>query len=341
MRPKKILSAVAAMALTFGLGAGTAVAAPQPVRVDKAGVVTGGYMQNNFGNFGPHETTQTVAAVDCGLVFSIYEKVLFASHNNKSPHKCWGTFPDATKSPVGVQYVYPKNINKMGKLPVIIYTPGIGAEPGMTNDNYKLWASNGYIVAVSYSFLNWTGYTDVNAAGDLQKQAKDPKSPLYGHIDQSKVVLTGHSAGGGSTESGAGWLLPRMQEKFPGLKVVGAVPLQPGPSLFFQASLISVPTFIVSGERDDVCPDPFWVRTLYKNIDKAPAWIAMMKGAYHGQGMDHPRHSAIGASVMSFADWVAKGDQKAKEIFVGPNYFLKNDAAFMKVERNAKAEALK
>ncbi|MFY9191118.1 MAG: hypothetical protein WAN89_07665 [Lawsonella sp.] len=341
MRPNKLLSAVAAMALTLGLGAGTAVADPQPIRVDEAGVVTGGYIQNNYGNFGPHETTQTVAAVDCGLVFTIYEKVLEIGHNNKDPHKCWGTFPDATESPVGVEYVYPKNIDKMGKLPVIIYTPGIGAEPGMTNDNYKLWASNGYIVAVTYSFLNWTGYTDVNAAIDLQKQSEDPKSPLYGHIDRSKVILTGHSAGGGSTQSAAGWLLPKMQEEFPGLKVLGAVPLQPGPSLFFQPSLITVPTFIVSGEQDTICQDPFWVRDLYRTIDKAPAWIGMLKGAYHGQAMDHPRHSANAASVMAFAEWLVKGDQKAKEIFVGSNYFLQSDAAFMKVERNEKAAALK
>jgi len=49
MRPNKLLSAVAAMALTLGLGAGTAVADPQPIRVDEAGVVTGGYIQNNYG----------------------------------------------------------------------------------------------------------------------------------------------------------------------------------------------------------------------------------------------------------------------------------------------------
>lgn len=341
MRPNKILSAVAAVSLAFSLGAGVAAAAPQPVKTDDAGVVTGGYMQNSFGNQGPYEVTQTISAADCGFIFSTYEKILFNDHNNKEGHQCWGTFPDATKSPVGVQYVYPKNIDKLGKLPVILYTPGIGAEPGMTNSMYNLWASNGYIVAVSYSFINWTGYTDVNGAADLQKQAKDSKSPLFGHIDYSKVVLTGHSAGGGATESGAGWVLPQMEKKFPGLKVVGAVPLQPGPSLFFQQALITVPTFVVSAENDTMCPDDAWVRPLWKKIDKAPAWIAMLRGATHGQAMDKPKYSANAAAVLAFAEWQAKGNTKARDIFVGPNYFLANDAAFMKVERNAKAAALK
>lgn len=339
MRPHKLIAAVSALALTCGLGAGAASAAP--ISVDEKGVVTGGYVQNAFGDHGQYEVTRTVKPIDCNALFKFYTGILKKDHNNHEGHKCWGTFPYKGAAPVGVQYVYPKNIASMGKLPVILYTPGIGAEPGMTDANYSYWASRGYIVAVSYSILNWTGYTDLNGAMDLQKQAKDTTSPLYGHIDEKNVVLAGHSAGGGATESGAGWMLPAMQKSFPGLRVVGAVPLQPGPSLFFQQRLISVPTFVVSGELDTVCPDPTWVRDLWNTIDRAPAWIAMMKGALHGQAMDIPTTSAFASSVMAFAEYVVHNNAVAKDIFVGPQYKLASDPAFMKVERNAKAAALK
>lgn len=67
----------------------------------------------------------------------------------------------------------------------------------------------------------------------------------------------------------------------------------------------------------------------------------MVKGAYHGQAMDHWKYSAFAASVLAFANMYVKNDQTARQIFVGPNYFLAKDAAFMKVDRNAKAAALK
>ena len=46
MRLKKFTATMAASVLTLGLAAGTAQAAPQPIKVDSAGVVTGSYIQN-------------------------------------------------------------------------------------------------------------------------------------------------------------------------------------------------------------------------------------------------------------------------------------------------------
>ena len=340
MRLKKFTATMAASVLTLGLAAGTAQAAPQPIKVDSAGVVTGSYIQNQYSNLGRYATTSTRTSQPCGPAYSVYNWILKTQHNNKMDHTCWGSFPDGTKNPVDVQFVYPKNIAKMGKLPVIIYTPGVAAEPGQVIHNYKMWASHGYIVAVAYTYANWTGYTDVLGAAHLLTESKDAKSPLFGHIDSSKVVLTGHSAGGGSTESGAGWLLPTVEKQFPGLKVVAAVPLQPGPGVFVMGKYVQVPTFYVTGEKDTICFDSA-VRARYKEVTKVPAWIGMVKGAYHGQAMDHWKYSAFAASVLAFANMYVKNDQTARQIFVGPNYFLAKDAAFMKVDRNAKAAALK
>lgn len=341
MRLKKFTATLAASALAFGLTAGVAQAEPQqPIKVDSQGVVTGSHIQNLYSHMGKYKTVSTMKAQDCGLVYKIYAKILEKDHNNKMKHTCWGTFPDGAKKPADVQFVYPENIAELGKLPVIIYTPGIGAEAGLTEHLYHMWASHGYIVVVTYTFLNWTGYTDVQGAASLFAESQNSKSPLFGHVDATKTILTGHSAGGGSTESGSSWLLPQVEKKYPGLKVVAAVPLQPGPSVGFQPLLSKVPTFYLTGEKDTVCFD--WsIRPRYKMNKNVPAWIAMVKGAPHGQEMDDWRNSAFAASVLAFADLYLNNTENARQIFFGPNYFLAKDAAFMKVERNDKAAALK
>ena len=142
MRLKKFTATLAASALAFGLTAGVAQAEPQqPIKVDSQGVVTGSHIQNLYSHMGKYKTVSTMKAQDCGLVYKIYAKILEKDHNNKMKHTCWGTFPDGTKKPADVQFVYPENIAELGKLPVIIYTPGIGAEAGLTEHLYHMWAT--------------------------------------------------------------------------------------------------------------------------------------------------------------------------------------------------------
>lgn len=340
MRLKKFTAIAAASVCAFGLASGVAQAVPRPIKTDSSGVVTGSYLYNQYAAMGPYSTVATVKSQPCGPVYTMYTQMLRDHHNNKMTHKCWGTFPDGMKSPKDVQFVYPRNISRMGKLPVIIYTPGIAAEPGLTDHLYHLWASHGYIVVVSYTFFNWTGYTDVQGAARLLTEAKNAASPLHGHVDQRHVVLTGHSAGGGSTESGAGWLLPTVEKQYPGLRVVAAVPMQPGPGVMVQRKYITVPVFYLTGEKDTVCTDVS-IRSRYKTVTETPAWIGMVRGATHGQEMDHWRYSVFGAAVLAFSDMQVHHSQRARQFFVGPHYFLANDAAFTHVERNAKAAALR
>ncbi|WQD13444.1 MAG: hypothetical protein U1U88_001701 [Lawsonella clevelandensis] len=152
----------------------------------------------------------------------------------------------------------------------------------------------------------------------LQACSLSPRIPSLrslGHVDATKTILTGHSAGGGSTESGSSWLLPQVEKKYPGLKVVAAVPLQPGPSVGFQPLLSKVPTFYLTGEKDTVCFD--WsIRPRYKMNKNVPAWIAMVKGAPHGQEMDDWRNSAFAASVLAFADLYLNNTENARQIFL-------------------------
>ena len=180
----------------------------------------------------------------------------------------------------------------------------------------------------------------MQGAARLLTEAKNAASPLHGHVDQRHVVLTGHSAGGGSTESGAGWLLPTVEKQYPGLRVVAAVPMQPGPGVMVQRKYITVPVFYLTGEKDTVCTDVS-IRSRYKTVTETPAWIGMVRGATHGQEMDHWRYSVFGAAVLAFSDMQVHHSQRARQFFVGPHYFLADDTAFTHVERNAKAAALR
>ena len=338
MRFKKIMSAVAASALAFGLSTTAAQAAPQPIQVDENGVVTGGHLQNTFGAPGPYKTTQTASQQECNILMDAYSSILYNTQGVVEKQVCWGTFPYGTaKGPVGVEYTYPSNIQKMGKLPVVIVTPGIIVEPGLMEDIQHFLASHGYLVVTSYSFLNWTGNTIIWGAADLYKQSQDKKSPFYGHIDASKTILTGHSAGGGSTVAGSGWLLDKIQAAYPGMKIRAAIPLQPGPSFFFQAKHVTVPTFVVLGSADPIVSQLF-KSVWQKNITKAPLWMASLKGASHGKTLDGVKYSANAASILAFASLYLNNDPAARSIFYGPQFALAKDAAFEDVYRNALAE---
>lgn len=317
-----------------------AVIEGQKVLMDPSDVVLGSDIYRTFYVPGPYGTAQTAVNAEPGRFYTWFNSVLERKHDNFAPHQIWGSWPDGDKKPIGVHYVYPATIAELGKLPVIFYTPGIGSEPGQTNDIYHYWASHGFIVAVTYSFLNWSGFTHVNAARSLYEQSINPTSPLYGHIDAHNIVLTGYSAGGGSTQSAAGWLLDEIRKQFLGIDIKGAVAIQPGPSFFFQSALIDIPTLVISGEHDRICPDKLWVRPLWKTISRKPSWICMVKGIKHGKGMDAPQYSVNAPLVLAFVKWLVQGDENAAQLFTGERYGLQHDAALMRVERNSLATTL-
>lgn len=88
-----------------------------------------------FGGMGPHPVAQTAATVACSGPGAL------SGENMVVPRRCQGTFPFGAGSPVGVQYYYPADIDRMGKTAAVVFSPGILTDPGFYDAMFAQWAS--------------------------------------------------------------------------------------------------------------------------------------------------------------------------------------------------------
>ena len=213
--------------------------------------------------------------------------------------------------------------------PLLILSPGVGANAGMIDRQARLYASHGYVVSLGYSFLNWFGYQVELAAKGAVDQSLDQSSPLYGKIDFSRTMLVGHSAGGGSVAR-MGALLDGAINGYRdvGFRTAGLVDVMGGPADGGVAGPApAVPGLFMVAEHETLVPWPM-TRLAYDR-HTGPAWWTVVKGTTHGSILDDPKYNAIGAMVLTFADDSAK----AAGVYAGENYRLASDPELMLTER--------
>ncbi|KQB85254.1 alpha/beta hydrolase [Corynebacterium oculi] len=291
-----------------------------------------GAIRTTFGQRGPHPVTATAEAHECtDLVFSIYNQILRFQHGVPGGAPCYDTFPAGEESPVGSKFIYPADIATMEKAPLVILSPGIGAEPGLVSRQAELYASHGYVVALGYSFVNWFGEQVERAAAETIAANQDPASPLFGKVDTSQTTLVGHSAGGGS--------VVRVSETLEqgahaagdnNFHVTGVVAVNPGPSDFGLASPATTkPVLFTLAENESLVPHPL-SRMLYDRAT-GPKWWAVVNGSYHGTFTGDPADSVLGGLVLSFAEYTTTHSPRSTEIYQGEG--LAQDSELHGVER--------
>ena len=116
-----------------------------------------------------------------------------------------GPFTEVVKvmnTPPGGWLIYPKEIGKNGmKHPLFIFGPGGGTTPDTYEQMGMHWDRYGSYGFVIYVLPMSTGDGSVMKAGLdwLIMQNDDSTSPLYQHLDTSKVCAAGHSQGSVTT----------------------------------------------------------------------------------------------------------------------------------------------
>ncbi|MCF4007532.1 alpha/beta hydrolase [Corynebacterium uropygiale] len=292
-----------------------------------------GPIRQQFGEPGPHPTASTLPTTDCGPFYTFYNEVLRFMHGNNIPAPCYGTIPEGPNSPVGYQFIYPTDLGADERVPVIVLSPGIGVEPGMMQRHAEFYASHGYVVALGYSGTNWFGAQMALSAVAAHLADNDANSPLYHHLDFSRTVLVGHSAGGGSALRMAGLMDGLLhQVGRADARVVGTVGINPGPADFSLASPpSSVPTLVLPAEHESLVPHP--LSRIAFDRATGPKWWAVVKGAEHGVYLDASDKSVYDSLVVSFSDYLTRGDQNAAKVYEGDGYLLANDPELINVER--------
>lgn len=225
------------------------------------------------------------------------------------------TWHDAQRDrDVPVKIYYPKDT---GSHPVIIFSHGLGG----SRDNYQYignwWAGCGYVVVhpqhagsddavwkdvpmaeragamtkATLDISNSTNRTqDVSFVLDeLTCRQADPKFPLHGRMDLSRVGMSGHSYGGWTTMAVAGQSFGLRDRSLADPRVKAAIQMSaPAPRALGKLrdpfAHITIPVFHLTGTLDD---SPIGEtraedrRKLFDGMSTAPTGLLLFDGATH------------------------------------------------------------
>ncbi|MEV0244986.1 hypothetical protein AB0H76_00190 [Nocardia sp. NPDC050712] len=265
------LRTAAALAVTVAaLAAGAGAAAAEDI-------APGTTAQSYFQHTGPHPVATTVRTNPCqDSIFGMVQHIVVHAFGNRDNPTCTQAFPNGLESPIGVNTYYPADLS--APAPLLVFVPGINANPGMYDALARQWVSHGFVVVIPYDYVNSLAHVPALGLATAVLANRDPSSPLHGRIDLGRTVFGGHSAGGQAALQ-AGAALPRAAAAIdPELRVAGVLAIEPGPLAV--GALIEVPTLFLTGYNDFVVPDFAWVRWWQYNLHfNAPPGSPMPMGS--------------------------------------------------------------
>ncbi|WP_148311107.1 poly(ethylene terephthalate) hydrolase family protein [Nocardia brasiliensis] len=293
-----------------------------------------------FNKPGPHPVATAVRTNPCQeSVYGMFQHIVVHMLGNRDDMTCTQAFPNGLESPIGVNTYYPADIADLPNAPLLVFTSGFDANPGMYDALAQQWASHGFVVVIPYEFFNSLVYVPALGVASAVVADRDPNSPLYQKVDLSRTIFAGHS-GGGQAALQAGTVFPGIAAAIdPAMRVRGVLAVQPGPLAV--GALVSVPTLFLTGYNDFVVPDFAWVRWWQYNLTyNAPAWIANARGVSHFSPVDGLDNYLSAGTAVAWLRYLAFGDETAAQYFVGPDWRLPADKTYFSVERNALANAV-
>ncbi len=290
-----------------------------------------GLANDEFAVPGPYQVTTNALRGDCAGLVGIASRVLSSIGFLDPGIQCSPSFPNGFDKPFSTEIHYPSNIQSMEPLPVINFVGGILSNQGHYDALVKLWASYGFIVVNSNDFLNITPTMHVFGAIEVAKLNKDPKSPIYGRADLSKMIVGGHSMGGGACLATATIPQSALNLIDPSLRIVGTFPLQPAP--FAKSSQVKAPTLLLTGAAD-VIVSPFgWPLLQKRTLRSIPSWFGTARFATHlSPNLEIKRNEYAGIST-AWMLYIGKRDVNASRYFLGNDYKLSKDPQFFLNER--------
>lgn len=276
---------------------------------------------------GPYQVSTTATRLDCSGLIGKIQKLLASLGFIDPGVKCSPSFPYGFSDRRSTEVYYPSNIQSLDKLPVISFVGGLVSNQGNYDALLNLWASYGFIVVNSTNFINFNPSLHVTGLLEIVAQNNDPQSPLFNKIDLSKILVSGHSAGGGGALLITSKTEKILQSIDPALRIIGSFPLQA--SFNASGNNVNVPTLILTGQYDVLVPPlTFPLKNQFQKITSAPAWYISTKNSNHlTPTLELKRNDYAGITV-AWILYTAKNDVTASKFFVGPNYRSLDDPAF-------------
>jgi predicted dienelactone hydrolase len=222
--------------------------------------------------------------------------------------------------PVKVYYPVPAK----GKLPVIIFSHGLGGSREGYSYVGKYWAAHGYVSVHLTHAGSDTEALIANGLTDLQGQAqaiatnpknavdrckdvsfaidhlsavdKEDSSPLKDHLDLTRIGMSGHSFGANTTMLIAGELT-RTGKTFADSRIKCAIAMSPPIATPESAwdkvyAKVKIPLFVMTGTLDDSPVGETTAdqrRVPFDHVANIPAFLITLEGADHMVFSGHRR----------------------------------------------------
>lgn len=225
---------------------------------------------------------------------------------------------------------YPKDIASIGKCPLILYCNGTGSsyevEP-KTEAFLTVAASHGFICMNNSDKNCGTGASMDAGFTELLKLNKTASSPLYKHIDTSKVGMGGHSQGATCTMNLADKKQYKNSKYFKAIFAASLptndIAASSAQNCPYNSKNVGIPTCFIAGtgftDAYVICPINTSLEPNFKNV-KADAYMARKKDVEHADSIEESY-----PYMLAWFDYKLNGNKKAKSVFVGYSPELKSN----------------
>ena len=225
---------------------------------------------------------------------------------------------------------YPKDIDKMGKVPVVIFLNGTGTPASKYPALQEHLASWGFITIANEENNSFYGegvelsiryllFTDTYSSND-------DESPLKGHIDFDNIGVTGHSQGGIGVINGI--TIHPHSDMIKAAVMLSSTETDMAKAFLWDSdsSLIHANTMMIgsTGQTDSAISPLESMQKTYENItDDVVKVLARRNDCDHGEML----YYADGYVTAWFA-WQLQGDQEAAKAFIGNSPELLNNSMY-------------
>lgn len=248
-------------------------------------IKTGGEIEKKYSGYGTYET-------------AYFEQVVLESYKK---YEIW----------------YPKEMTEKNlKYPVIVINNGTGMYASRQMAAYERLASWGFIVIGNEEEYSWNGFAANMSLQYLIRANEQLDSLFYGHIDEGKIGVTGHSQGGAAciktvTETNYAHLYRAAFLVSPTVPELAA-----SLEWDYDISKVTVPIAIIAGTGDadaNLITPLDGLTQMYETASNAPFVMIARKTGY-----DHGETSVQSDGYMTawFRYWLC-GDEEAKNAFLG------------------------
>ena len=225
---------------------------------------------------------------------------------------------------------YPKDIDKMGKVPVVIFLNGTGTPATKYPALQEHLASWGFITVANEENNSFYGegvelsirYLKLSDDYDLG----DDESPLKGHIDFDNIGVTGHSQGGIGVINGI--TIHPNSDMVKAAVMLSSTETDMAKAFLWDSdsSLIHANTMMIgsTGQMDSSISPLESMRKTYENITgDVTKVLARRNDCDHGEMLYY-----ADGYVTAWFCWQLQGDEEAAKAFIGDSPEIMNNPLY-------------